>query len=129
MSKFDELKAGHQAQINAEIQRQRKAGTLYEGEKKGKLTGKVNCVAVAPFKTTDKNGIKIGKGSMATFWYNKNTNIARLYYCSPEKAATWAAKAPVKAVEAPKTSERWLASVGIDSQLRIRSIGARKDMT
>ena len=95
MKEFTELKAGHQAQICAEIQAQRKAGTLFTAKHNA---SHVNCKAVAPFKTIDKNGVKIGKGDRATFWMDTKKNIARLYYCSPEKA-------PVKAVEAPVTTQ------------------------
>jgi hypothetical protein len=91
MKEFTELKAGHQAQICAEIQAQRKAGTLFTAKHNA---SHVNCKAVAPFKTTDKNGVKIGKGDRCTFWMDTKKKVARLY------AITKPEKAPVKAVEA-----------------------------
>ena len=101
MKKFTELGKGDQARVMEQIQIQRKAGTLYEAKK----SGAVNCKAVAPFKTTDKNGVKIGKGDMATFWYDKATNIARLYATKPKMATVKAVKAPHKPVKAAKTAE------------------------
>jgi septal ring-binding cell division protein DamX len=101
MKEFTELKAGDQARVMEQIQIQRKAGTLYEAKK----SGAVNCKAVATFKTTDKNGVKIGKGDMATFWYDKASGIARLYAITHSKAAAKPVKAAKKAKKAAAKPE------------------------
>tara|TARA_R110002020_G_scaffold372169_1_gene583678 strand:+ start:517 stop:852 length:336 start_codon:yes stop_codon:yes gene_type:complete len=85
---FKELKDGDQSRIKAEIEKQRKAGTLFTAKK----SKAVQCKGIAPFKTTDKNGNKIAKGDRCSFWMNK-TGIARLYVL------------PVKAEKAPVTEE------------------------